>query len=113
MTILLDASGSPVQVFDITKLEQSFRLDLSPSETGEAVAVALKFNNEPSAYALSKASYLEPAAGPLRSPKLELPGDEYRLTVRVEAGGVRAAADFRVRNRDSTLDGFSIQPWKY
>ena len=111
VTMQIDGSGSVFWVPDITKLGEAFRLDLSPSQNGETVVVALKHEGDAPAYAVSEISHRE-APADRRAEKLKLPGDEYRVTIRVEAGGVYSEADFRMRNRDSTLNGFSIQPWR-
>lgn len=112
LSIFPSAGGTASSIFDITKLPQSYRFDLSPDEGGEAITVALKHEGQSSAFAFNGESYLAGAAAARYAlPKFELPGDEYRLTVRVAAGGLHAERDFRLRNYGSKMDDFVLEPW--
>jgi hypothetical protein len=83
----------------LNALEQAFRFDVSPSEDGEVIVVAVKCGSDSEAYAVSKCTYVEPGnPNENCSPKLVLCEKEYRLTVRVRAGGVEGESDFIVRN---------------
>jgi hypothetical protein len=109
---LFPSTGGTAAIFDITKLPQSYRLDLSPGEAGEAVTVAVKHEGHESAFAFNADSYQAEGTAPRHCvAKFELPGDEYRLTVRVEAGGLHASADFRMRNYGGHVADFRIEPW--
>lgn len=99
------------QIFDITKLPQSYRFDLSPDKTGEAITIAVKHAGDKSAFAFNGESYGPGVSKPFCLPEFELTGDEYRLTVRVAAGGLEDAADFRLRNYGDRIDDFALGPW--
>jgi hypothetical protein len=89
-------------------LEQAFHLDLEPSDQGAVIPVAMKYAKDPEAYAVSRASY-EPDAynNGQRATGLALRGRDYKLTVAVEAGGLKRNADFRLYNHGGH-DGFRL-----
>ena len=110
-TMLLRPDGAAVRRYDETKLERIFHVDLSPSDNGEVIVVAMKHRGEPEAWAHSKRSWEEAAETGQQTASLELPVGEYKLTVRVHSGGVSDSKEFRVSNRDETLSGFTIDQW--
>ena len=84
------------QVFDPEKIPQMLTLDLSAAAAGEAVAVAIKHNNEPSAFAYDPEIY---ALGNLRNNAFHLPDELYEVTVVAQAGEIKAAPrKFLLRN---------------
>lgn len=107
----LVVNGRIERLYDDTKLNNCFHMDLEPSDRGEVVIAAIKHADDKAAYALSTDSYGPDSDGELRAPSLVLPGPEYKLTVVVEAGGRKCPGDFRVRNGDGH-DGFYIEPWR-
>jgi hypothetical protein len=62
-------------------------LDLSVSEEGETVAIAIKHNNDPAAYAYDPEVY---SLGNLRNDDLQLPDELYELTVVAQAGEIKS-----------------------
>jgi hypothetical protein len=73
--------------------------------------VAIKHEGLTSAWAFSANSYLQGGPRPFCYPGYELPGQEYRLTVNVAAGGIESTADFRLRNYGTTRREFTLEPW--
>jgi hypothetical protein len=96
---------------DPRQFPASYRFDLTPDTDGEPIGVAIKHEGLKSAWAFSANSYLGGGPRPFCYPGYELPGQEYRLTVNVAAGGVEAAADFRLRNYGTTRKEFTLEPW--
>ncbi len=90
---------------DQTKVALSYVIDVPPGEAGQALALALKYGDEQSAYAYNARSYEGPE---LRFSPFELTGDEYQVTVRVEAGGIERSERFRMRNYGTSLDDFKV-----
>lgn len=107
----VDMHGVIERVYDDTKLANCFHMDLEPSESGEVIIAAIKHANESVAYALSTASYGPTSDGELRAADLALSGKEYKLTVAVEAGGLKCNADFRVNN-GAGHEEFFIEAWR-
>lgn len=108
------ASGTgPDLVFDSTKVPFSYKIDVSPDVGGEFLGIVVKYEGRSSAFAFNSDSYI-PEQGKDRFclSKFELPGDEYKVTMRVAAGGVEEAETFRLRNYGTTLDRFGLELWK-
>lgn len=76
------------RVFDPEKIPQGLTLDLSATAEGETVAVAIKHNNEPNAFAYDPEIY---AQGNLRTDALRLPDELYEVTVVAQAGEIKSA----------------------
>jgi hypothetical protein len=79
--------GTFGRIFDPEKIPQTLTLDVSPAAEGESIAVAIKHNNDPQAYAFDPEIY---AYGNLRNDKLALPHEAYEVTVTAQAGEIRA-----------------------
>lgn len=92
--------------FDHTKMPDSLRNDLSADVDGEAVAVAIKCKGRDSAFGFTSASYAFPD---FCSPHLELPDEEYLVTVEAFAGGIRKSCRLRLRNAGSTETGLRLE----
>jgi hypothetical protein len=103
-------SGLP-EPTDPRQFPASYRFDLSPDENGEAIGVAIKHEGMRSAFAFSAKSYLAQQPPMFCFHEFELPGEEYRLTVTVAAGGVTVSSDFRLRNYGTTRRDFTLEPW--
>jgi hypothetical protein len=92
--------------FDHTKLPETLRTDLSADFDGEVVAVAIKRKGDNSSFGFTSESYAFPD---FCSPELELPDEEYLVTVEAFAGGIRKASQFRLRNTGSAETGLRLE----
>lgn len=83
-------------LFDAERIPETLTLDVSPGEEGQPVAVAIKHNNDPQAYAFDPDIY---AHGNLRRDALALPHEAYNVTVTARAGGIESEPRrFRLHN---------------
>jgi len=108
MTLILMPDTTYAYVFDPTKLEERFKMDLEPNKEGEAIIVAIKGDDE-AAFAIGKASYLDAWNQGRRAPQLILLPGEHRLTVDVSAGSAKGHSEFIVRNMGSHRKDLSIE----
>jgi hypothetical protein len=104
---LTPTEGGGLQ-FDITKLPQSERLDLSADAEGESVAVAIKHDGDHEAFGFTAQSYA-PFAPDFRSPGLELPREEYEVHVEARAGEIVATATFHLENEGDHHTGLVLR----
>ena len=93
--------------FDATKMPQSYVLDLSPGDAGEALGVALKYDGDHQAYAFSAQSYLVPG---MRHPAYILRDDEYEVWVEARAGEIVARERFRLENAGGQHSVLKLTP---
>lgn len=75
------------RVYNPEKIPVCLTLDLSASEEGGTVAVAIKHNNDAAAFAYDPEVY---APGNLRNDDFQLPDELYEVTVVAQAGEIRS-----------------------
>jgi hypothetical protein len=92
-------AGALRLIFDPEKIPQTLTLDVSPTEGGEPVAVAIKHNGDPMAYAFDPAIY---AHLNLRNGALALPHERYDVHVTAQAGEIKADPRRFVLHNDGT-----------
>jgi hypothetical protein len=99
-TVPVDSEGLGLRrIFDPEKIPQALTLDVSPTAAGEPVAVAIKHNGDPMAYAFDPAIY---AYLNLRNDALALPHERYDVNVTVQAGEIKAEPRRFVLHNDGT-----------
>jgi hypothetical protein len=107
LNLYVDATGSLAAHPDITKVPQSLSLDVAPDSV-ETIAVAIKYEGEEAAYAFDAWSYFHGGPRLFADPRLELAGEEYRVSVRAAAGGISVERTLRLRNYGDSLDDFRV-----
>jgi hypothetical protein len=96
------------RVYDPEKIPMGLTLDLSASEDGETVAVAIKHNNDAAAYAYDPEVY---APGNLRNPEFELADERYEVTVTAQAGEIKSAPRrFLLHNAGTSPRDLRLEP---
>lgn len=100
LTLIPTGPNTVARAFDVEKIPQALTIDLSPSKDGEPVAVAIKHNNEPHAFAYDPEVY---AGGDLRNDALLLADERYEVTVTATAGEISSTpCRFLLHNSGST-----------
>lgn len=84
---IIGQSAAVRRVYDPEKIPVCLTLDLSATEDGETVAVAIKHNNDAAAFAFDPEVY---ALGNLRNDELQLPDELYEVTVVAQAGEIKS-----------------------
>ena len=98
------------RVFDPEKIPMGLTLDLSASEEGETVAVAIKHNNDAAAYAYDPEVY---APGNLRNEEFQLPDELYEVTVVAQAGEIKSPPRrFLLHNTGTSPRDLRLEPLK-
>jgi hypothetical protein len=96
------------RVYDPEKIPMGLTLDLSASEEGETVAVAIKHNNDAAAYAYDPKVY---AFGNLRNEEFELADELYEVTVVAQAGEIKSPPRrFLLRNGGTSPRDLRLEP---
>jgi hypothetical protein len=91
--------------FEVTKMPQSYVLNVSPGDVGEGVGVALKYDGDHDAYAFSAQSYLVPGMG---HPTYLLSDEDYDVLVEARAGEIVARRSFRLENAGDRHTGLKL-----
>jgi hypothetical protein len=107
LNFYVDATGRLASHPDLTKVPQSLSLDVAPDSV-ETIGLAIKYQGEESAHAFGAWSYFHGGPRLFADPRLELEGDEYRVSVRATAGGISEERTLRLRNYGSDLDNFRV-----
>jgi hypothetical protein len=92
--------------YDPNRAPQSIILDVSPSEVGEALGVALKYDGDDDAFAFSDEAYADPR---LCNPNLVLEDDGYLVHVDASAGEITASAVFELKNTRDRRAGLKLE----
>jgi hypothetical protein len=96
------------RVYDPEKIPVGLTLDLSATEEGEPIAVAIKHNNDPAAYAYDPEVY---ALGNLRNDDLQLPDELYEVTVVAQAGEIKSPPRrFLLHNAGTSPRDLRLEP---
>lgn len=106
----LAIGNRPAEFYDPQKLPAALACSIPPTETGQAIAIAIKHGGEPVAYAFGADLYSWADPGPLRAPPLALTDPEYDVTVTVAAGQLKAEGRFVLHNRGADRDGLELRP---
>lgn len=97
---IISRGNSAVRAYDPERIPAGLTLDLSATEQGETVAVAIKHNNEAAAFAYDPEVY---ALGNLRNDAFQLPDELYEVTVVAQAGEIKSPPRrFLLHNAGST-----------
>jgi len=96
------------RVYDPEKIPVALTLDLSASDEGETVAVAIKHNNDAAAFAYDPEVY---ALGNLRNDELQLPDELYEVTVVAQAGEIKSPPRrFLLHNAGTSPRDLRLEP---
>ncbi|MFN8160591.1 MAG: hypothetical protein U0R52_06040 [Solirubrobacterales bacterium] len=96
------------RVYDPEKIPVCLTLDLSASDEGETVAVAIKHNNDAAAFAYDPEVY---ALGNLRNDDFELLDELYEVTAVAQAGEIKSAPRrFLLRNAGIAPRDLQLEP---
>lgn len=93
--------GRAVEFYDPQKLPTALTCSVPPTDSGQAIAIAIKHGGDTVAYGFGPELYGESHPAPLRTPSLALPDPEYEVTVTVTAGQIERVARFVLHNRGS------------
>ncbi len=97
------------RAYDPEKIPMGLTLDLSASEEGETVAIAIKHNNDAAAFAYDPEVY---ALGNLRNDEYQLPDELYEVTVLAQAGEIKSLGRFLLRNAGTTPRDLRLEELK-
>ncbi|HEY2333652.1 MAG TPA: hypothetical protein VGH58_01420 [Solirubrobacterales bacterium] len=96
------------RVYDPEKIPVGLTLDLSATEEGETIAVAIKHNNDPAAYAYDPEVY---ALGNLRNDDFQLPDELFEVTVIAQAGEIKSPPRrFLLHNAGTSPRDLRLEP---
>lgn len=98
--------GGVARVPDPTKVPQTRLIDVSPSEEGQVVGIAIKTHECMEAYGFGPESYLHDR---LQNPDWRLPHEEYDVEISAEAGGLMSPiATFVLHNDGADYRGLKL-----
>jgi len=99
----------PVEFYDPQKVPAALTCTVPPTDSGEAIAIAIKHGGSSDAYGFGPDLYAAPHPAPLRTPGLALPDPEYDVTVTVTAGQIEEVGHFVLLNRGDDRDGLELR----